>query len=63
MFLYTDRVCDSLAVASDMSDIVEAWATQEKEANEKAINHKILISSVSFMVHPIGNSNSFFSWI
>lgn len=35
---------------SDMSDIVEAWATQEKEANEKTINHKILISSVSFMV-------------
>ena len=35
---------------SDMSDIVEAWATQEKEANEKDINHRILVSSVSFMV-------------
>ncbi|MBE5824363.1 MAG: HAMP domain-containing protein [Butyrivibrio sp.] len=35
---------------SDMSDIVEAWASQEKEANEKAINHKILVSSMTFIV-------------
>ena len=35
---------------SNMSDIVEAWASQEKEANEKAINHKILVSSMTFIV-------------
>ena len=35
---------------SNMSDIVEAWASQEKEANEKTINHKILVSSMTFIV-------------